>query len=79
MSTVTNETALIVTRFDRTKDGSKLRLEDFAQILNKPRGRDFSGKYEAAYEDVAAAIKEHSVRAEIDLAKFFRRLVVFVH
>jgi serine/threonine-protein kinase HipA len=75
---VLNEPALIVTRFDRTPQGGKLRLEDFAQILNKPRGRDFGGKYDGAYEDVAAVIKQHSVRPEIDLARFFRRLIVFV-
>ncbi len=73
---VVNETALVVTRFDRTPDGSKLRLEDFAQILNKPRGRDFAGKYDASYEDVASAIQQHSVRPEIDVARFFRRLLV---
>ncbi len=75
---VVNELALIVTRFDRKSDGTKLRLEDFAQILCKPRGQDFGGKYDAAYEDIAAVIKEHSARPEIDLARFFRRLIVFV-
>ena len=35
--------ALIVRRFDRTPEDEKLRQEDFAQILSKPRGRDFSG------------------------------------
>jgi serine/threonine-protein kinase HipA len=75
---ILNETALIVTRFDRKPDGTKLRLEDFAQILNKPRGRDFSGKYDASYEDVAGVIQKHSVRPEIDIARFFRRLIVFV-
>jgi serine/threonine-protein kinase HipA len=74
---VLNETALIVTRFDRTPDGGKLRLEDFAQILNKPGGRGGDGKYNASYEDVAGVIKRHSARPEIDLARFFRRLVVF--
>jgi serine/threonine-protein kinase HipA len=78
IGTVENKTALVVTRFDRTADGGKLRLEDFAQILNKPRGRDFAGKYDASYEDVAALIKEHSARPAIDLAKFFRRLVAFI-
>lgn len=73
-----NETALVVTRFDRTPSGEKLSLEDFAQILVKPRGADFHGKYDAAYEDVAAAIAKHSVRPAIDLRKFFRRLIVFV-
>jgi len=76
--TILNEQALIVTRFDRKSDGAKLRLEDFAQILNKPSARGAGGKYDAAYEDVAAVIKQHSTRPEIDLARFFRRLVVFV-
>jgi serine/threonine-protein kinase HipA len=73
-----NETALVVTRFDRTPNGEKLQLEDFAQILVKPRGADFTGKYDASYEDIAAAISKHSARPAIDLRKFFRRLVVFV-
>jgi len=72
-----DETALIVKRFDRTADGRKLRAEDFAQILCKPRGQDFAGKYDASYEDVAAVIKSHSVRPDIDLARLFRRLLVF--
>lgn len=75
---VLNEPALIVTRFDRKADGTKLRLEDFTQILCKPRGRDFTGKYNAGYEDVAEVVKEHSARPEIDNARFFRRLIVFI-
>ena len=73
-----NESALIVTRFDRTKDGGKLRLEDFAQILQKSKGRDSNGKYDASYEEVAAGIKQHSSRPEIDLSRFFRRLIACV-
>lgn len=72
-----DEQALVVTRFDRTADGGKLRLEDFAQVLNRPRGLDYRGKYEAGYEDVAEAIRRHSARPQIDLDRFFRRLVVF--
>ena len=72
-----NETALIVTRFDRTPDGEKLRLEDCAQILGKPKGRDYSGKYDAAYEDIAEIISKHSSRSTIDLSRFFRRLIAF--
>lgn len=73
-----NETALVVTRFDRTPNGEKLRLEDFAQILSKPRGADFAGKYDASYEDIAAAVEKYSARPAIDLRKFFRRLIVFI-
>lgn len=74
---VVDETALVVTRFDRGPRGEKLRLEDCAQILCKPRGQDYAGKYDAAYEDVAAIIQRHSSRPMIDLARFYRRLIVF--
>ncbi len=72
-----DELALIVTRFDRTPNGEKLRLEDCAQILSKPKGQDYAGKYDAAYEDIATIIRRHSSRAVIDLLRFFNRLVVF--
>lgn len=72
------EAALIVARFDRMTDGQKLRAEDFAQILCKPRGRDYAGKYDASYEDVADVIRSYSARPEIDLARLFRRLIAYV-
>src|SRR5262249_15065086 len=74
---VVNEIALIVTRFDRTKEGKKLRLEDFAQILCRPRGRDYAGKYDGSHEEVAEGIKAYSARPEIDLAKLLPRRIVF--
>ncbi len=67
--------ALLVERFDRVRE-EKLRLEDFAQILGKPRGREFDGKYDASYEEAATAIERFSARSRIDLARYFR-LVVF--
>ncbi len=72
-----NETALIVTRFDRTLSGDKLRLEDCAQILGKPKGINYNGKYEAAYEDIAEIILTHSARPAIDLSRFFKRIIAF--
>jgi serine/threonine-protein kinase HipA len=74
---VNGESALIVKRFDRTAKGEKLRLEDFAQILVKPRGNDYGGKYDSDYEAVAEAIKNHSALPIVDLARFFRRLIAF--
>ncbi len=68
---------LVVTRFDRTKDNEKLRLEDFAQILAKPRLRYFSGKYDAGFEDGGDAIRRHSARAEIDLLRYFQQIVAY--
>lgn len=67
--------ALLVERFDR-RGSEKLRLEDFAQILGKPRGREFDGKYDSSYEEAASVVREHSARPLIDLERFFR-LVVF--
>lgn len=67
--------ALLVKRFDRHGD-ERLRLEDFAQILDKPRGNDFRGKYDSSYEEAASVIERFSARARIDLQRFFR-LVVF--
>lgn len=69
------EVALVVERFDRN-GRKRLRLEDFAQILGKPRGRDFGGKYDSSYEEAAGVVAAHSARARVDLDRFFR-LVVF--
>lgn len=67
--------ALLVERFDRAGD-ERLRLEDFAQILSKPRGAQFAGKYDSSYEEAASAIAAFSSRARLDLDRYFR-LVVF--
>lgn len=72
------ETALLVERFDRTAEGGKLRMEDFAQILDIPRGNDFSGKYNSSFEAAAEVIVKNSASPRIDLFRFFRRIVAFV-
>ena len=70
-----DEISLLVERFDRTSSGEKLRMEEFAQILNKPCGNSYSGKYQGSYEEIALAIKEFSSFPVIDLERFFRQLV----
>jgi serine/threonine-protein kinase HipA len=72
-----DQIALIVTRFDRGPGGEKYRLEDCAQILGKPRGRDYAGKYDGAYEDIAGVIDRYSARPAIDKARFLSRLVAY--
>jgi serine/threonine-protein kinase HipA len=67
--------ALVVERFDR-QGVMRLRLEDFTQILGKPRGQAFDGKYQSSYEGAATAITRFLSRAQIDLDRYFR-LVVF--
>lgn len=66
------EAVLFIKRFDRTSDQKKLRMEDFAQILSRPK----VDKYKAAYEEIAGGIKTYSSRPMIDLNYFFR-LIVF--
>lgn len=67
--------ALLVERFDRQGE-ERLRLEDFAQILSRPRGRTFEGKYDGSYEEAAEVVIRYSARGRVDLVRFFR-LVVF--
>jgi serine/threonine-protein kinase HipA len=74
---IAGDIALIVTRFDREANGEKLRLEDFAQILQQPRGNDYNGKYQSSYEAVAEGIQKHSARPIIDLQRFYERLIAF--
>lgn len=74
---VGEDVALVVTRFDREPNGDKLRLEDLAQILEKPRGNDYNGKYQSSYEAVAGVIQKHSARPIIDLQRYYERLIAF--
>ncbi len=67
--------ALIVERFDRTRDDNKLRLEDLAQVLCKARGPDNNYKYDASFEEAGAAIRQFSARPEIDALRFFKLTV----
>ncbi|UEM19593.1 HipA domain-containing protein [Skermanella mucosa] len=67
---------LIVRRFDRHGE-DKLRCEDFMQVLNRRPGRDHQGKYDAAYEDLAAALR-HSAAPLLDARRVFRRLTAYV-
>lgn len=67
---------LVVTRFDRTPRGEKLRLEDFAQILARPRAGN--AKYDADHEAIGAAIQAHSARPAQDLLAFLKLTVANV-
>lgn len=69
--------ALLVKRFDRAENGERLRLEDFAQVLARPRGRDFSGKYDGSFEECAGVIRDYSARPIVDLLRFYERVVAY--
>ena len=62
--------AYLVLRFDRTKDGGKLRCEDFAQIL----GED--DKYSGSLERIGKKIRELSSIPGWDVQLFFERVLL---
>jgi serine/threonine-protein kinase HipA len=62
--------AYLVRRFDRTKDGGKLRCEDFAQIL----GED--DKYAGSMERIGKKIRELSSVPGLDVQLFFERVLL---
>lgn len=74
-----NRPGLLVERFDRIGDNwaTKLRCEDFTQVLCLPPGLDRKNKYNQGYETLARAI-QFSKAPVIDLARIFARLVAFV-
>lgn len=71
--------ALVVRRFDRTGgDGrTKLRCEDFAQVLSLPPGVDHKGKYRAGYDAVGRAL-QWSGAPILDARRAYMRLAAFV-
>jgi len=62
--------AYLVRRFDRTRDGAKLRCEDFAQIL----GED--DKYSGSMERIGKRIRELSGVPGLDVQLFFERVLL---
>jgi len=64
------ERAVLIERFDR-KNGKKLRMEEFAQILNK----SVEDKYNGSYEEIAEAILKYSSLPQVDLDLYFKQLV----
>lgn len=66
--------ALIVSRFDRLRSGRKRHFEEFNQLLGRRSGDD---KYEAAYEDMAAFIRDPETNCiPAEAWRLFRRLLV---
>lgn len=69
--------AYITRRFDRTPDGQKFAVEDFATLARKTKqtdGEDF--KYEASYEHLFRILKTHVGAYRLESQRLFR-LIVF--
>lgn len=70
LSSVCGEVALLVERFDR-KDFTKLRMEEFAQILC----RISNEKYNGSYEEIGNAILNYSALPQVDLELYFKQII----
>ena len=67
------ERALLVRRFDRLPSGARIHFEEFNQLLGRRSGDD---KYDAAYEDMAAFIRQTPGCAPADAWRLYRRILV---
>lgn len=63
--------AYLVRRFDRDKDGKKIHVEDFSQLLGK------TDKYQGSVEQIGKYLKHHSSIPFIDTQKLFVRVLFF--
>lgn len=68
-----HERALLVRRFDRLPSGARIHFEEFNQLLGRRSGDD---KYDAAYEDMAAFIRQTPGCAPADAWRLYRRILV---
>lgn len=65
--------ALLVERFDRLPSGTKIHFEEFNQLLGRQSGDD---KYDAAYDDMAAFIRNTPGCTPVDALRLYRRILV---
>jgi serine/threonine-protein kinase HipA len=65
---------LVVRRFDRLPDGSKLHFEEFNQLL----GQSSEAKYDGAYSDMATFIRGNSRSEVADADLLLRRVLACI-
>lgn len=69
------EIAYITKRFDVAKEGTKLRMEDFASLAGIASGEGSGAKYDYSYEEIANLIKAYIPAWRVELVKFFRQVL----
>jgi serine/threonine-protein kinase HipA len=66
---------LLVRRFDRTREGTKIHFEEFNQLLGRPS----EAKYEGSYGEMAAFMAANqAVQREQDIDRLFRRVLACI-
>ena len=69
---------LAVTRFDRSADGARIHMEEFAQVLNyEPRNKYGKGLMQD-FSAMLNVINAFSGQANADVVEFVQRLVAFI-
>ena len=71
LRTVQGELFYVTRRVDRTEAGLPLQQEDMAQLTE----RLTEDKYRGSHEQVAAAIKRYSSRAQLDLLLYYKAVL----
>ncbi len=66
------EKALLIKRFDRTPQGTRIHFEEFNQLLEKP-SRD---KYEGSYKDMADFLRKTPEAMPLDIIRLFTRIIM---
>lgn len=64
--------ALIIKRFDRTADGTRIHFEEFNQLLEKPSRL----KYEGSYKDMAVFLEKCPEAMPLDIVRLFKRILM---
>lgn len=67
-----SEKALLIRRFDRTPQGTRLHFEEFNQLLEKSSRH----KYEGAYKDMADFLKHAPDVIPLDIVRLFNRIIM---
>lgn len=67
-----SEKALLIKRFDRTPQGTRIHFEEFNQLLEKPSRH----KYEGAYKDMADFLKRAPDAIPLDTVRLFNRIIM---
>jgi serine/threonine-protein kinase HipA len=63
--------AYIIKRFDRLDDGTKLQVEDFCQLAEKPLG----GKYHGSGELCVRVLRKYATEPLVEIRKLFKLLL----
>jgi len=66
--------ALLVKRFDRNENGTKLHFEEFTQLLNQ----EADNKYFASYQDMADYMNKSRYCTKVDVEKLLRRILACI-